>query len=113
LAVLGHNRPVVLDWQRALLAVATVVVLMFLLRWAFGNGTRSTSLVARKPRVGHSDEYGLFVSIASPGSYIEGEMLCRRLADAGIRTNLVPTADGPRVMVFAEDESIARQLLAS
>lgn len=101
----------VLDWQRALLAIGTLAVLMLLLRWAFGNGRR-TSLVERKPTVGHSDEYGLLVPIAAPGSYIEGELLCRRLEDAGIRTTLVTTADGPRVMVFPEDESIARQLLA-
>jgi hypothetical protein len=104
---------VVLDWQRALLAVATVAVLMLLLRWAFGNGRHRTSLVARKPTVGRSNEYGLLVPIAAPGDYIQGELLCRRLEDAGIRTNLVTTADGPRVMVFPEDESIARQLLAS
>lgn len=102
-----------LDWQRALLALATVGVLMLLLRWAFGNGRRRTSLVERKPTVGHSDEYGLLVSIAAPGNYIQGELLCSQLVDAGIRTNLVTTADGPQVMVFAEDESIARQLLAS
>jgi hypothetical protein len=103
---------VVLDWQRTLLALGTLVVLMILLHWAFGNGRRRTSLVERRPVVGHADEYGLLVPIAAPGSYIEGELLCRRLEEAGIRTNLVATADGPRVMVFPEDESIARQLLA-
>jgi hypothetical protein len=85
---------------------------MLLLRWAFGNGRGRTSLVERMPTVGHSNEYGLLVAIAAPGSYIEGELLCRRLEEAGIRNNLVTTADGPRVMVFREDESIARQLLA-
>ena len=103
----------VLDWQRALLALATLAVLMLLLRWAYGTGRGSSSLVERKPRVGRSNEYGLLVAIAAPGNYIEGEMLCRRLEDAGIRTNLVTTADGPRVMVFPEDESVARHLLAS
>jgi hypothetical protein len=111
--MLEDNRPVVLDWQRALLAIGTVLILILLLRWAFGNGQTRTSLVARKPTVGHSNEYGLLVAIAAPGNYIEGEMLCRRLEDAGIRTNLVSTTDGPRVMVFPEHESIARQLLAS
>ncbi|MDQ1618899.1 MAG: hypothetical protein QOE19_1468 [Actinomycetota bacterium] len=103
----------VLDWQRVLLAIATVGVLMLLLRWAYGNGRSRTSLVERRPTAGRSNEYGLLVPIAAPGNYIEGEMLCRRLEDAGIRTNLVSTVDGPRVMVFPEDESIARQLLAS
>lgn len=102
----------VLDWQRTLLAIGAVVVLMLLLRWAFGNGRSRTSLVARKPTVGHSNEYGLLVAIAAPGNYIEGELICRRLEDAGIRTTLATTSDGPRVMVFPENESIARQLLA-
>jgi len=31
----------------------------------------------------------------------------------GIRVTLVTTADGPRVMVFRENESLARQLLAA
>lgn len=108
---MGDNRTV-LDWQRLLLAVAVLGVLMLLLRWAYGSGGRS-SLVERRPRVGRSDEYGLLVAIAAPGSYIEGEMSCRRLAEAGIRATLVTTRDGPRVMVFRQDEGVARQLLAA
>jgi hypothetical protein len=110
--VLGDNRRVVLDWERMVLTVATVGVLVLLLRWAYG-GRRGTSLVERRPTVGRSDEYGLLVPITSPASYIEGELTCRRLEQAGIRTTLVGTADGPRVMVFPEDAARARQLLAS
>jgi len=101
----------VLDWQRMFLAVAALGVLVVLLRWAYGTGR--SSLVARRPKVGHSDEYGLLVAISAPSTYIEAEMSCRRLEDAGIRVTLVTTADGPRVMVFRENESIARQLLAA
>jgi hypothetical protein len=108
---LGDNRAV-LDWQRMLLVVAVLGVLVLLLRWAFSDGAHS-SVIARRPRVGHSSDYGLLVAIAAPGTYIEGEMSCRRLKEAGIRATLVTTADGPRVMVFREQEAVARQLLAA
>ena len=101
-----------LDWQRMLLVVAVLGVLVLLLRWAFSDG-RQSSLVTRRPAVGHSDEYGLLVAVWAPGTYIEGEMSCRRLEEAGIRASLVTTADGPRVMVFREQETIARRLLAA
>ena len=101
-----------LDWQRMILAVAVLGVLVLLLRWAFSDGGQS-SLIARRPAVGHSDEYGLLVAISAPGTYIEGEMSCRRLEQAGIRASLVTTADGPRVMVFREQEALARRLLAA
>jgi hypothetical protein len=107
-----HNRSV-LDWQRMFLAVAALGVLVLLLRWAFGDGRRSSSLVAHRPTIGHSNEYGLLVAISAPSTYIEAEMSCKRLEEAGIRVTLVTTADGPRVMVFRENESLARQLLAA
>jgi hypothetical protein len=93
-----------------LIAFGVVGLLVLLLRWAFGG--RSQSLVERRPRVGRSDEYGLLVSIASPGTYVEGELLRRRLEDAGVRATLATTSEGPRLMVFAEDERAARRLLA-
>jgi hypothetical protein len=102
----------VLDWQRMFLALAALGVLVILLRWAYG-GSRRTSLVAHRPKVGHSNEYGLLVAIAAPHTYIEAEMSVRRLEEAGIRVTLITTADGPRVMVFRENESAARHLLAA
>ncbi len=53
------------------------------------------------------------VSIASPGTFIEGEVSRQRLASAGIRAQLVTTTEGPRLMVLREQESAARRLLAS
>lgn len=99
------------DWQSYAISVAVVVVLMLLLRWAYGG--RPRSLVERRPRAGPADEYGLMVSIASPDTYIDGEMSRRRLVDAGIRASLVTTTEGPRLMVFREDEQQARTVLAS
>ena len=92
-----------------LTAFAVVGVLMLLLRWAFGG--RSTSLVERRPATGSSSEYGLLVPVAAPGTFVEGELLRRRLEEAGLRATLVPTAEGPRVMVFPEHERVARALL--
>jgi hypothetical protein len=106
------NNRAVLDWQRMLLAVSVLGVLVLLLRWAYGGSGRS-SLIERRATVGHSNQYGLLVAISAPGTYVEGELSCRLLTDAGVRATLVTTVDGPRVMVFREDESRARQLLAA
>jgi hypothetical protein len=92
-----------------LVAFAVVGVLVLLLRWAFSE--RSQSLVERRPRTGHTDEYGLLVPVAEPATFVEGEIVRRTLVDAGLRATLVPTSDGPRVMVFPEEEKVARALL--
>ena len=47
----------------------------------------------------------------APANYIDGEMLRRRLEDAGIRANLASTLDGPRVMVWPQDAERAREVL--
>lgn len=98
------------DWRSYLIAIVMVGLLALLLRWAFGG--RSRSLVERRAQVGHAEEYGLLVSISSPGTYIEGEVCRQRLEAAGIRASLVTTTDGPRLMVFRADEVVARRLLA-
>jgi hypothetical protein len=58
------------------------------------------------------DEYGLLVPVASPGSYIEGEVMRRTLEDAGIRATLTQTLDGPRVMVWPQDVDRSKDILA-
>jgi hypothetical protein len=99
------------DWRSYFIAAAMVGVLALLLRWAYGG--RSRSLVERRATPGHEHEYGLLVSIASPGTFIEGEVARQRLQSAGIKASLVSTSDGPRLMVFGADEAEARRLLAS
>jgi len=91
-----------------LVAAGGLVVLIFILRWAFRRGQ---SVVAAPARSGAAEEYGLLISVAAPGSYAEGEITRRRLEDAGIRANLAHTLDGPRVMVWPADEVRARHLL--
>ena len=43
---------------------------------------------------------------------IEGEQLRLRLEANRVRGKLVQTTDGPRLMVFEQDEKIARTILA-
>ena len=87
-----------------------VVIAFFILvlRWAFSSGH---SLVERPARQGKADEYGLFVPIASPTNFVEGEMLRQRLLAVGIKANLTQTLEGPRLMVFKKDARTARALL--
>ncbi|MDA2987654.1 MAG: hypothetical protein O2815_01110 [Actinomycetota bacterium] len=86
-------------------------VMVLLLRWAFSS--KKTSVVAAAAKPGTADQYGMLVPIATPTNYVEGEILRRRLEDAGIRANLASTLDGPRVMVWPADESRARSVLTS
>lgn len=92
------------------LALGVVGLLALLLRWTFSGGG---SVVARKPQPGDERNYGLLVSVASPATYIEGELARQRLLAAGVRATLATTNDGPRLMVFASDERKARSLLAA
>jgi hypothetical protein len=98
-------------WSALITSVAVVGVLALLLRWAYGGKQRS--VVERRPRVGRADDYGLMVSVASPGTFIEGEVSRRRLETAGIKAQLVTTTEGPRLMVLDEDEARARRVLAT
>ena len=93
-----------------LVAVVLIGVFVVILRWAFSRGG---SLIAAAPRPGTSEEYGLLVPIAAPATYVEGEVLRRRLEDSGVRANLATTLEGPMVMVWPSDEQRARDVLAS
>jgi hypothetical protein len=92
-----------------LVTVAVLLVLMVLLRWTFSRGR---SLVRRPSRPGRADDYGLLVAVASPGTLIEAEMVRRRLQEAGIRSTLAETTEGPRVMVFRSEKVIAEHVLS-
>jgi hypothetical protein len=91
-----------------LIALGAVGVLALLLRWAFSSGH---SLVERRPAVGSPEQYGLLVPVAEPPTFVEAELLRRRLSDAGLRATLAPTTEGPRVLVFPEDAKAARLVL--
>ena len=92
-----------------LIIVLVLGALALVLRWANRPGS---SLIAKPSRSGQVTEYGLLIPVASPGTYVEGEITRRRLEDAGVRATLAMTQDGPRVMVFPTDEAAARMVLA-
>jgi hypothetical protein len=92
-----------------LVAFGAVGVLVVVLRWAYRRGG---SLVPPPPRPGRPDEYGLLVSIAAPQTATQAEEAMERLEQGGVRVTLAGTSSGPRLMVFADDESRARALLA-
>jgi len=92
-----------------LLAFGVVGVFVLLLRWTYRRGG---SVVAAPGRPGRADDYGALVPVASPATYVEGEILRRTLEAAGVRANLATTLDGPRVLVFPQDADRARRLLA-
>ena len=95
---------------KSLAGFAVVAVFILILRWAFSSGN---SLIERPGKRGKSDEYGLFVPVASPTNHIEGEMLRQKLLGAGIKANLTQTLDGPKLMVFKKDLGIAQAVLDS
>jgi hypothetical protein len=91
------------------IVLLVVTGLAFFLRWAYRPGS---SLIAKPSRSGPVTEYGLLVPVASPGSYVEGEITRRRLEDAGVRATLAMTQEGPRIMVFPADANRARRVLS-
>jgi hypothetical protein len=91
-----------------LASLGLLLVLVWLLRWTFSRGR---SVVERRSRPGTEDEYGLLVPVAAPATFVEAELLRQRLLEHSIRATLAPTTDGPRVMVWPDDEHIAREVL--
>lgn len=91
-----------------LVALGSVAVLVLLLRWTFSRGG---SFVERRPRSGAVTDYGLLVPVAEPATFAEAELIRARLVSQGVRATLAPTTQGPRVLVFPQDASVARALL--
>ena len=90
-------------------AFAFLGVLILLLRWAFRRGV---SVVAAPARPGKEDDYGVLVPVATPTTYIEGEISRQTLEAAGIRATLATTLDGPRLLVWPADLDRARAALS-
>ena len=95
---------------KSLAGFAVIAFFILVLRWAFNQGT---SLIERPSKRGKADEYGLFVPVAAPKNFIEGEMVRQKLLASGIKANLTQTLDGPQVMVFKRDVQTARAILDS
>lgn len=92
-----------------LVALFGMGIFIALLRWAFSRGG---SLIAGPVTPGDPDDYGLMVVVATPQTFIDGEIMRRTLIDHKIRANLVNTNVGPRIMVWPADEATARQILS-
>lgn len=92
-----------------LVALLGLGLMVLLLRWAFSG--RSGSLVAARPERGGADDYGLMVPITTAADFATAEIQRRSLLDAGIQANLVPTLDGPRLMVWRDQVDRALDVL--
>lgn len=91
-----------------LIAFAGLGLMVLILRWGFARGS---SVVERPAKSGSPDEYGMLLPIATPGTYIEGEILRKTLVAAGIRASLAQTNEGPRIMVWPKDAAEAAAIL--
>ncbi len=91
-----------------MMALVAIGILVLVLRWAFGRGS---SVVERPPLSGSPDQYGLLDAIASPGTYIEAEILRQQLEASDIRATVAMTNDGPRVMVWPDDRQRAESIV--
>ncbi len=91
-----------------LVALALLGVLALILRWAFARGS---SVVARPPRQGAPDDYGMLVAVSSPSDQMQAERTVAYLATRGVRSVTVPTTEGLRTMVFRDDQLRAHNLL--
>jgi len=87
-----------------------VLFLIFMLRW---TSARGKSLVERSAKAGNENEYGTLIPVASPLNHIEGEIVRQKLIAVGIKATLAHTKDGPRILVFPQEESAARAHLKS
>lgn len=92
-----------------LMAFVGLGIMVLVLKWGFGA---KSSLVERSAKPDHEANYGLMVPVHKSKNLIEGEMYRRLLTDAGLRANLATTLDGPRVMVWPEDEVRAKKLIS-
>jgi len=90
-------------------ALAVVLVLALVLRWA---SRRGGSVVAAPARPGPPEEYGMLVPIATPATAAEAARMEQRLAGSGIACTLATTTAGLRLMVWPGQADTARLLLA-
>ena len=88
-----------------------VGILIFFLKWAFSSNDKK--LIITPISAGKKDEYGLLKAIPTPGNYIEAEMALLKLKDSNIKATLTQTLQGPSLMVFERDFSIALAILKS
>jgi hypothetical protein len=89
---------------------AAVGILIFILKWAYSSNKK---MIVTPINAGKKDEYGLLKALPTPGNYIEAEMVLLKLKDSNIKATLTQTLQGPSLMVFEKDFSIALAILKS
>jgi hypothetical protein len=89
---------------------AAVGILIFFLKWAYSSNKK---MIVTPINAGKKDEYGLLKALPTPGNYIEAEMVLLKLKDSNIKATLTQTLQGPSLMVFEKDFSIALAILKS
>ena len=57
-------------------------------------------------------DYGMLVSCAKTNTVIEAEILKQKLLKHGIQATVALTNEGPRVMVWPEDQRQAQHILS-
>ena len=88
-----------------------VGILIFFLKWAFSSNNKK--LIVTPISAGKKNEYGLLKALPTPGNYIEAEMALLKLTDSNIKATLTQTLQGPSLMVFERDFSVALAVLKS
>lgn len=92
------------------MAVLALVVLVFVMRWAFSSGV---SHVAAPARRGRPTEYGMLTPIAEPADEDQALAMQRILANAGYSATIVDTTQGLRVMAWPAQADAAAAVLDS
>ncbi len=92
------------------IAAIAIGGLMLVSRWMTGQ---KDSLIEREPQTGPPEEYGLMIPVASPRNAAGADQVRARLGEAGVPSRAVPTTEGLRIMVWAEDVARARAVLDS
>jgi hypothetical protein len=90
---------------------AAVGILIFFLKWAYSSNNKK--MIVTPINAGKKDEYGLLMALPTPGNYIEAEMALLKLKDSHIKATLTHTLQGPSLMVFERDFSVALAILKS
>ncbi|MBC3843996.1 hypothetical protein GXW82_38710 [Streptacidiphilus sp. 4-A2] len=91
-----------------LLPFMIVAAIVLLYRWAAARGH---SVVSHRPQPGTPDEYGLLVPVAEPADDTETLRITALLDAAGVRSTVVATTRGVRIMVWGDQAEQARSLL--
>jgi hypothetical protein len=87
-----------------------LALLVFVLKWGFSSNRK---LVITPIKAGKKDQYGLLKALPTPSNYIEAQIALQKLLESNIKATLTQTLDGPQLMVFERDLSVAAAVLKS